>query len=142
MPIGHPTTIRRIFQNDNLPSIHELLNVWAVEDDVVIGLDLQMSFVYELILPDLTVKSDDELRDYFQMIKNCLHSLPDNTILQFLVRITTGADDKIKEYQNTTHPADEVAKLIVDNKVEHLKNVFTQTRRYYMFLTTHSVKVI
>ncbi|MDD5688532.1 MAG: ATP-binding protein [Elusimicrobia bacterium] len=138
MPKINPTTIRDIFQTSKLPSVHQLLNLWAVEDEAIVGLDLQMTFAYEIILPDLTVKSDEELKDYFQMIKNCLHSLPDNTTLQFLVKITKGAEEKIKEYQDTTHPADDVAKLIVDNKLEHLRSVFTQTRRYFMFLTTTS----
>lgn len=136
--ISSATSIRSIFRTSKLPSIHQLLNLWAIEDEAIIGLDMQMTYAYELVLPDLTIKSDEELNNFFQMIKNCLHSFPGNMTLQFIVKITTGADDKIKEYQNTTHPTDEIANLIVNSKIEHLQNVFTQTRRYFMFLTTRA----
>ena len=51
-----PITIKRMFYQFELPAFHNLMNLWAIEDNAVIGLDLQMSFVYELVLPDLIHK--------------------------------------------------------------------------------------
>lgn len=137
MPKITPSTIRSIFQSSKTPALHNLLNLWAIEDEAIIGLDLQMTFAYELVLPDLMIKSEQEILDYFQTIKNTLHSIPDNITLQFLVKITAGAGDKIKKYQEITEAKSDIAKLIINSKVEHLKNVFTQTKKYYLFITTN-----
>ena len=68
MPKISPVIIRRLFQNEALPAFHALANLWAVEDDAAIGLDLSFSFVYELTTPDLTTKSEAEIAEYLSLI--------------------------------------------------------------------------
>jgi conjugal transfer ATP-binding protein TraC len=131
-----PTLFKRIFAPAALPPLHNLLNLWAIEDDALIGLDLQMSFVYEMIPPDLLIKSDQELVDYFQAFKNVLHSLPDDVTLQFLVRVGPGDKGKIEQYQDLIRPEGDIERLIVNSKVEHLQKTFVQNRRYYVCFTT------
>ena len=133
----NPTTIRNIFQGSTFPGLHNMLNLWAIEDEAVIGLDLQMSNLYELTLPDLMLVSEQELKDFFSQIKIFLHSLPTNITLQFVISTMNGAEDKINQYKKITHPQNDITKLILNQKVKHLQSVFTQTKKYYLFITTH-----
>ena len=99
MPRLNPVTLKQLFYHSELPQFHNVLNLWAIEDNAAIGLDLQMSFVYELIPPDLVHKHEFDIADFYQMIKNFLHSLPENTTLQFVVETKAGDKDKINRYR-------------------------------------------
>lgn len=139
-----PTTVRRIVSNKKeLPPFHNLLNLWAIEEEVLIGLDLQFTSLFEIITPDLDHKIESEQRAFFQMAKNFLHALPENMTLQFLVQGRIGDNAAIDAYQNLILPTsdrprewDEIARYIVDAKVQHLKSSFQQKRRFYLFVTT------
>lgn len=135
-----PLTLRELNYHAELPPFPHLLNLWAVEDEAVIGLDLQFSFVYEIVGPDLLHKPESELADFSQSIKNFLHSLPENIALQFVVQCRSGDPKKIADYEKTVSSTEAIARLIVDAKKKHLSSVFLQRRRTFMFLTTYPDK--
>ncbi|MDR1196171.1 MAG: ATP-binding protein [Endomicrobium sp.] len=137
MPEINPTLFRKIFAGSQLPPVYNLLNLWALEDGALIGLDLQFSNVYELTLPDLTLKSEVELEDFYSILKTAVHSLPDNVTVQFLTRLGVGDDEKIKAYNEITKPDNEIAKFIIKSKNEHLKSVFIERKKQYLVITTH-----
>lgn len=131
----NPVMIRRLFQNEELPAFHLLANLWAVEDDAAIGLDLSFSFVYELTTPDLTTKSEAEIAEYVQHAKNFLNTIPDNTVVQFFVQYRYGDDGLIKRYRETIKTSDEIGELVVAAKEEFISTLFIQNRKYYMAIT-------
>lgn len=126
-------------QNYNYPSLVSLLNLWALEDGALIGLDLQFSFCYELTLPDLTLHGEDNQLSFFTTIKSLLHNLPDNLTLQFLQTLTVGNEKLINEYKNTTKPDTDLEKFIVKQKINHLKKTYTKNKKTYLFITTKAV---
>jgi hypothetical protein len=130
-----PIKVRRLFQNEALPAFHTLANLWAVEDDAAIGLDLSFSSVYEIAAPDLTTKSDQEIAEYVQHTKNFLNTIPDDTVVQFLVQYRHGDDGLIGRYRDTIKTADDIGGLVVAAKEEFLSTLFIQNRKYYMAIT-------
>ena len=123
-------------QKYSYPSLISLLNLWALEDGALIGLDLQFSFCYELILPDLTLQNEDGQISFFSTIKLLLHSLPDNITIQFLQTLNVGNDEIIEQYKQTTKPDTELEQFIVNEKIKHLKKTYTKNKKTYMFITT------
>jgi len=126
----NPVTIKQLFHNEALPGFHTLANLWAVEDDAAIGLDLSFSSVYELTTPDLTTKSEAEIAEYVQHAKNFLNTAPDNTVVQFFVQYRHGDDGLIKRYRDTIKTSDEIGELVVKAKEEFLSTLFIQNRKY------------
>lgn len=123
-------------QTGTYPSVTSLLNLWALEDGALIGLDLQFSLCYEIVPPDLTVRTDDEQNSFFYVIKSLLHNLPDNVTVQFLQTMRIGNSSLIKQYQNTTKPETALEQFIVQEKINHLKKTYTKNKKLYMFITT------
>lgn len=112
-----------------------LANLWAIEDDAVIGLDLGFSYIYELTLPDLTTRSEQESADFVQQVKRFLDTIPAGAILQFLVRFAHGDAGALQKYKDTIKTGDDIGKLVVDAKLEHLSGLFIQNRKTYLTIT-------
>jgi len=127
--------LKRIFFPSAIPPLHNLLNLWAFDDGALVGVDMQMSYVYEAVLPDLTTKLDGEQENFFTTIRNVLHSLSADVVLQFLVRIETGPGRLIDDYKSQIQPKDEIGRLVVEKKLEHLRDVFLKRRSTYVFIT-------
>lgn len=135
MPKINPVTIRRLFQNDQLPALHTLTNLWAIEEGAVIGLDLTFSYVFELILPDLTSRTENEVAEFSQAGKNFLNGLPDKTIIQYLAQFRHGDDGMIQHHKNTVRTTDPIGQLVMAAKEKHFAGLFIQNCKYYMTVT-------
>ena len=136
MPKITPVTIKTILAQEAAPAMPALANLWAIEDDAIIGLDLSFSYAYELTLPDLTTKSEQELVDFVQHVRRFLDTIPAGAAVQFLTRFTHGDDGMIRKYQETVQATDEISHLVVNAKVEHFSKLFIQNRKTYLFITT------
>jgi conjugal transfer ATP-binding protein TraC len=135
MPKISPVTLRRLFHYENLPTMHSLANLWAIEENAVIGLDLSFSFVYELTLPDLTVKDEQEITDFIQHGKNFLNALPDNGVVQFWTKYSHGDGGLINEYTNTIKTSEDIGQLIINAKEKFFKQLFIQNKKNYLTIT-------
>lgn len=134
MPIN-PVTIKRMFSTTQSPALHSMLNLWAFDEGALVGVDMQMTYVYEATCPDLSTKIDPDRESFFAGIKNVLHSLSDGVALQFLVRSQAGAGRLVENYRDIICPKDNIGRLIVDKKIEHLNEVFLKHLSVYVFVT-------
>jgi len=153
MPQLLPIKLKNLFNNTSLPTFHSLLNLWSIEDGAVIGLDLQMSYIYEITPPDLLHKPDMEVESFFQLIRNAFHSVPENITIQFVVQSRENVSSIIEQYKETIqsqpsgtgsqeqnneqHEVDLIREAIVSDKINHLKNSYLHNKRYYLYLTTY-----
>lgn len=112
-----------------------LTNLWAIEDDAIIGLDLSFTFAYELTLPDLTTKSEQEVNDFVQHIRRMIDTIPAGATMQFLTRFSHGDDGIVQKYRDTVKAVDEIGELVVDAKTAHYKSLLIQNRKTYLFIT-------
>jgi len=133
-----PVAIKRLLHDRKAPSLLNLLNLWAIEDGALIGTDLQFTALYSLVLPDLTYRTDAELEAFYQSVKNLLHSLPENTTLQFIIRCRQGDGGLVEDYARTVQQADPTADFINRGRVAHLKALETSWSRYYLAITTYT----
>ena len=147
------TELKSLYWQKLRKPFYQYLNLWTVdpascgidtigtsdtsETSVLIGVDLQMSCCFEIEPQDLTLKSDEEIPVFFEQLKNILHSLPENTTLQFLVHNSQNVEKIYSEYANNTNQSDELAKYVVEKKIEHLKSIKPSVKKYYMFITIY-----
>ncbi len=134
MPIN-PITIKQLFSSAHLPALHNLLNLWAFDEGALVGVDMQMSYIYEAICPDLTTKLDQDCESFFAVLKNILHSLSESVAIQFLVRMATGSGGLVDDYKNFIRPKDGIGRLVIEEKLKHLEDVFLKHTRIYVFVT-------
>jgi len=131
------TELKSLYWQKLRKPFYQYLNLWTVNEDILIGVDLQMTYCFEIEPQDITLKSDEEIPVFFEQLKNVLHSLPENTTLQFLVHNSQNVEKIYSEYINNTNQTDDLAKYIVEKKIEHLKSIKPSVRKYYMFLTVY-----
>lgn len=147
------TELKSLYWQKLRKPFYQYLNFWTIdpascgidtigtsdtsETSILIGVDLQMSCCFEIEPQDLTLKSDEEIPVFFEQLKNILHSLPENTTLQFLVHNSQNVEKIYSEYANNTNQSDELAKYVVEKKIEHLKSIKPSVRKYYMFITVY-----
>ncbi len=131
------TELKSLYWQKLRKPFYQYLNLWTVNEDILIGVDLQMTRCFEIEPQDITLKSDEEIPVFFEQLKNVLHSLPENTTLQFLVHNSQNVEKIYSEYINNTNQTDDLAKYIVEKKIEHLKSIKPSVRKYYMFLTVY-----
>lgn len=133
-----PLTLKELYFHRKLRPLPGFLNLWSIEEDALIGVDLQMTFLFEIFPTDLLHKAEPEVDFFFSGIRNLLHALPENMTVQFLVQGRSGDAPKLEEYQtNVSAQGDGVAPFIVDQKLEHFRTLLPYRKRYFMYLTTY-----
>ncbi|MFH1367871.1 MAG: ATP-binding protein [Elusimicrobiota bacterium] len=136
------TKLKQLLYPNNTAPFHQLVNLWAIEDNCVIGVDGSVSVVYELsTLPDLIHFPPEETNGILQGISRSLLSLPNNTVLQFIVEGSFGNADIIKRYRDTVKVNDNFSKTIVKDKVDFLFNVKSRKYRYFLYVTIPKDKI-
>lgn len=140
-PVTGPTLVKRLFHREEIPPFYSLLNLWAIEEGILIGLDLQFSAIFEMELPDPLHKGEPEEQAFFTAVQRALQGLPDNVTVQFLIRVRTGNDETIKRYVSSTEAQTDVTRFIVDQKAEHFGKADLHRRHYYLFVTTHAENI-
>ena len=56
-----PTLLRDVFHAKREPAVHNLLNLWAIEDDALVGVDLQYTRLFRLTCPDALFFTEAEI---------------------------------------------------------------------------------
>ncbi|MFH1414916.1 MAG: ATP-binding protein [Elusimicrobiota bacterium] len=132
-----PTPVKSIFKHSNLPPLHNLLNMWAIEDNTLIGLDLQMSCIYEITPPDLNAVPEASVNQFFLAVKNTLHSLPDNTTIQFVLHNRYDISSCLDSYKDISQADNDLSELIINSKIDHFNSLLLNNRSIHMFITVH-----
>ncbi|MDR3113171.1 MAG: ATP-binding protein [Endomicrobium sp.] len=120
------------------PALVNLVNLWAYEDKALIGLDLQFSFCYEIISPDLMLKPEEEQEQFLSSLRAVMHGLPDNVIIQFWQKVSIGDEEKIKKYVDDTPVGNDLSKAVIEAKLTHLRSAGIKNKKTYMFITTQN----
>src|ERR1035437_4390571 len=105
-----PALIRSVLNREPRTPFFRKLNLWDIRDQVVVGVDLQMSALLELSdLPDILLKDSEEITSYNSGLLKLLHGVPENVTLQFLVQAREGDANHINEFVNYKRDLSEAA---------------------------------
>jgi type IV secretory pathway VirB4 component len=131
-----PTLLKNL--KKTFPPLINATNLWAYEDNALIGLDLQFSKCFEITPPNLLIVSEDTQEQFFGAIKQVLHGLKVGVVVQFWQQIGNGDDERIDLYEKDASISDDdkLAHLILKNKINYLRQAGIKNKKTYMFLTT------
>ncbi|MFA5858193.1 MAG: ATP-binding protein [Elusimicrobiota bacterium] len=132
-----PTSIKQLYWQNFSKPLPSYLNLWAIENNTVIGVNLQMSLVYEYTGVDLLLKSGEETSYFFQQLRNVLHSLPENVTLQFVIQQRQGDNSMLNSYTASVDTKSAFSQYVVSGKVKHFKELNPYSRRYLLYLTAY-----
>ena len=135
-----PAALRDIFQGRRDPAFHNLLNLWTVEDDALIGVDLQYTRLLRLTCPDALYLNEDELAQHAIGLGRLLDTLPDNCTAQLLIRVRWDAGAKLDEYAAVPRPEGEMVRFVLGTRVDFLKQRPFKRVEHYLALTTYPAK--
>lgn len=117
------------------------LNLWAIEDNAVIGVDLQMSFVYELAGVDILHLSENEIEIFYQHLRNFLHSFPDRITIQFVVSQRYGDKKRVARWRDSIKTSDELSRFISGEKLkDYNKNNYLK-KTILLYITIYPEKI-
>ncbi|MDI6640708.1 MAG: ATP-binding protein [Elusimicrobiota bacterium] len=137
MSLVSPVTLKEMFYQKRFRPLPNYLNLWSIEENVVIGVDLQMSYVYEIIGRDLLHMTEQELDVFFRQIQAFLHSVPDGYSVVFVIQRRTGDEKKLQQYSKNIDTHDELTNFIVENKLTGFRVMNPSRTRYLFYITSY-----
>jgi len=142
-PIHESTTLRSLVQGQKKVPFHKKINLWAILDQTAVGMDLQMSAGLKLLrLPDRLLKDESEVESLAGLAKKLLHTLPENTTLQFVHRpavaiptLIVAISPRRKGFSRRSPNGDSTSQARI------LGRSFVQKRDLFLFITTYPTAV-
>ncbi|MGA2091032.1 MAG: ATP-binding protein [Endomicrobiales bacterium] len=132
------TTIYDLLNPQRTMPIHQLLNLWAIEDNCIIGVDGTISAVYELkLLPDLIHLTDGERDSALVSISRSLLTLPVNTTMQLVVEAQHDNSALIDRYCETVKPEPGISARIVREKIASFRKTPSRRSTYFLCISVH-----
>jgi len=111
--VSMPVLLREVLQARREPAFASLLNLWAVEGDVLIGVDMQMSRVYRLTCPDALFFNAAEVEQHATAVGRLLDGLPAGCTAQLIVRARWDGG-RLLDAPAAERPSGEMLRLVAD----------------------------
>ena len=133
------TRARNLLHGPKVPPLAQFLNLWSLCDGVLVGVNLDMSSIYELECDNVFLMDPARQDAFAGQARSFLNALPADVTLQFLVQIRQGDSAALKEHQAAVlrGDSDELSRLIIERKCDFMRAKFLQRRRHFLFLTSH-----
>jgi len=137
----NPVKIKSLFKGQEKIPFYQKVNLWSIEDDMAIGLDLQMSAGLELSgHPDLGLKEEVEIENYLVLAKKLIHAVPERTTLQWVIQVRADDPDRLNQFLELAKGGtdkNELSKEVLKAKEIFFKAKFIQRKRHFLFVTTY-----
>ena len=133
------TKLKNLFHGPKIPPLAQFLNLWSLCDGVLVGVNLDMSTVYELEGDNIFLMDPPRQETFAAQTRSFLNALPPDATLQFLVQIRQGDPVMLAEHQAAAvgSNSDELSRLMIEKKCEFMRGKFLQRRRQFLFVTSH-----
>ncbi|OGW81640.1 MAG: hypothetical protein A3G33_08280 [Omnitrophica bacterium RIFCSPLOWO2_12_FULL_44_17] len=128
---------RDLIQREKSPSFLKELDLYSVEEGVLIGVSGSMGRAFQFVGRDLLLKSETEIDDFERRMHKYLNALPERATLHFVVRSATGDDSSLHEYASSIQVQSPLTQTFLHAKLnEYLKHPFTK-RDVFLFVVIH-----
>jgi len=133
------TRARSAIHGPRVPPLAQFLNLWSLAGDVLVGVNLDYSSVYELDCGNVFLMDPGRQDLFSAQSRSLLNALPPDVTLQFLVRVRKGDAAAIREHKRTilSQNPSEFSRTIVERKCSFIEGKFVQSRRFFLFVTSH-----
>ncbi len=132
-----PVLLRDVLRPRCEPPFASLLNLWDIEGDALVGVDLQTTRVFRLTCPDALFMTEAELEQHGTAIGRLLDSLPVGATVQLLVRAHWDAARLLDERAPRNSSSDMLS-LATEERAAFLKLGRYKRVEHYLAVTTHA----
>jgi hypothetical protein len=135
--MSSPTLLRDVFRAKGLPPFHSLLNLWAIEEDTLVGVDLQFTRMFRLTCPDTLFYGEGDTTQHAVALGRLVDSMPPNCTAQMIVRVRWDGGRQLDAYQAAARPAGDMISFAIGERVDFLKRIPFRRVEHYLAITTH-----
>jgi hypothetical protein len=136
--VSIPVLLRDVFQPKRDPAFYSLLNLWAIENDILVGVDLQFTRLYGLTCPDALFFGEGEAQQHATALGRLLDALPHNCTAQLIVRVRWDGGKQLDDYASASRPEGDMLRFIVNERLDFLKTIPFKRVEHYLAITTHA----
>ncbi len=132
--------IRDLMNRENRKPFFNQVDLFGIEDGVLIGVSGIIGVGFKLEGRDLLLESDSEIEDFEQRLRRFLNHLPEEAGLHFLVQSQTGNEEVIQRYEEGVSSRDLLAARIVGAKAEGYRLQPFQKREIFVYVTAGNIE--
>ncbi len=127
---------RDLIQQERKPSFFKELDLYSVEDGILIGITGSLGRGFRIGAQDLLLKDDPEIEDYEKRARKFLNSIPEGTNLHFITRVRQGDEALIREYHDSIRVKGSLSQRFLESKIGALINDPVLKREVFLFVIT------
>lgn len=131
-----PVLLRDVFRMKREAPIHSLLNLWAIEDGVLVGVDLQFTKVYRLTCPDTLFAGQAEVLQHAVALGRLIDALPPDCTAQLIASVRWDGGRRLEDYAAEERPDDEAVRFVVSERIGFLRTLPFRTVEHFLAITT------
>jgi len=133
----YPIRMRNLIQGRNEDKILSYVDLWAIEDDVAIGVSGSATMGFEIRGRNILLKNDAQINAFYLGIADLLDSLPSRgrLDLQLSYEVEPGSPEILLAHQESFTTEDPLARKITDERIALLQKRGIRHTRIYLFFT-------
>jgi len=133
----YPIRMRNLIQGRNEDKILSYIDLWAIEDDVAIGVSGAATMGFEIKGRNILLRTDGEINAFYLGLADLLDSLPHRgkLDLQLSYEVEPGSPEILKSHRASFVAEDPLARKITDERVELLRKRGIRHTNIHLFFT-------
>jgi len=135
----YPIRLRNLIQGRNEDQILSYVDLWAIEDDLAIGVSGSATIGFEIRGRNILLKNDAQINAFYLGISDLLDSLPHRGRLDLQVsyEVEAGSPEIIKAHRENFISSDALSRKIVDERIGLLEQRGIRHTQIFLFITLH-----
>ena len=133
----YPIKIRNLIQGRNEAQILSYVDLWAIEDDIAIGVSGAATIGFEIRGRNILLKNDAEINAFYLGIADLLDSLPHRGGLDVQVsyEVEAGSPEILKAHHDYFISSDILARKMVDDRIKLMEQRGIRHTQIFLFIT-------
>lgn len=127
---------RDLIQREKKPPFLKELDLYTVEDGILIGVTGALGCGYRIEAQDLLLKDEAEIDDYEKKTRKFLNAIPEGASLHFIVRTREGDDVLFREYHNSIQVKGTLSQKFLESKIRAFMKDPILKREIFLFVIT------
>ena len=129
--------IRDLIHSERRPSFIKEIDLYGLDDGVVIGVTGCLGLGFMLEPQDLLLKNAVEIEDYEKRMRRFLNSVPEGLRVHFVVRSRAGDEAVLSEYSESIGVKNSLTQKFIQAKIESYRQRPFLKREVFLFIVIH-----
>lgn len=113
--------LKTLIREERRPPFFNQIDLYSIEDGITIGVTGAMGQGFKLEGENLLLKSDQEIEDFEHRARMLWNSVPERTVLHFIVRTQKGNEELLKEFAGSASLESGLSAKLIWEKLSFLR---------------------